>query len=677
VKDEKEEHKSSAGPVLSTLLSGYVKGEDEDDDNREEGRTLVKDEGRDRSRSPRRKSHACDQRGQLAAGDEDRATASSAAASGSTPVDVGSVQGSSVYRQSVGMVSSQSPSKAVPEPIDDKAAAAAAAVAAAATAIQQDKDAMRAALERLKKGGTPSVAPLGAITRADPGVSLTSNSSKAEAAAPPFFVQKTNLRSDIMALAAKLGATPYEDIEANLKVLQELERTPASVDILNEARLGILTQSLKDHPNELVRSITVRLRSSWKRLIRDTNAWRGGNAPAGGDGPAEEVAEATNVTHDVAMDAPIVNVDVEAVPDATVVEDSTEPVWFAKPVEPGEEDVDVCPPCPTADTDRPSHDEAEAPDDMDVEGDVTDDVPKAITGKNEELSAKQAQPQGKVPAKIQIASVRTLPVAREPSPGPEREEKPDPEELARAEMEEFRAEKCLDFLPTAGIVDFSVPMETVPEAPVASTSKTSAPVCGPAEPPWIPRTPEPADGAAPGSPLDGAANPEISEAKKAMIAAALTRVAVLPSPDWPTFGWLPEGHCCGLCQKQVIEHGAVVCGRRRKDGTLVGCRSAVCWRCMNQLPQEQLGKVRTTKAEFQSMEAGEAWWMHEACMSDEDKKDYYRGDGEADADDGEEGEKEEKEGPFEWEKKGPAEAEEVGKDVQAPALFLDWESAAV
>jgi len=43
---------------------------------------------------------------------------------------------------------------------------------------------------------------------------------------------------------------------------------------------------------------------------------------------------------------------------------------------------------------------------------------------------------------------------------------------------------------------------------------------------------------------------------------------------------------------------------------------------MNRAPKETFGKVRTTKSEFSSLGA-EAWWMHEACMTEADKKDYY------------------------------------------------------
>eukprot|EP00435_Cladocopium_sp_Y103_P038168 s1308_g10.t1 len=90
-------------------------------------------------------------------------------------------------------------------------------------------------------------------------------------------------------------------------------------------------------------------------------------------------------------------------------------------------------------------------------------------------------------------------------------------------------------------------------------------------------------------------------------------------------GWMPQNYPCSLCQKQVAASGGIFCGRRR-DGTIKGCGAAVCWRCMNRSSKdEDFGKVRTNKAEFESL-GDEAWWMHEACMEDADLQDYYEGD---------------------------------------------------
>jgi len=91
-------------------------------------------------------------------------------------------------------------------------------------------------------------------------------------------------------------------------------------------------------------------------------------------------------------------------------------------------------------------------------------------------------------------------------------------------------------------------------------------------------------------------------------------------------GWMPPNHPCSVCQKQVAVSGGIFCGRRRSDGSLKGCGAAVCWRCMNRSSKDaDFGQVRTNKAEFESL-GEDAWWMHEACMEDEDLQDYYDGD---------------------------------------------------
>ncbi|CAE7381406.1 unnamed protein product, partial [Symbiodinium pilosum] len=47
-------------------------------------------------------------------------------------------------------------------------------------------------------------------------------------------------------------------------------------------------------------------------------------------------------------------------------------------------------------------------------------------------------------------------------------------------------------------------------------------------------------------------------------------------------GWLPEGHECNTCKKQVSAFGGVFCGRRKAGFIpIAGCGAAVCWRCMN------------------------------------------------------------------------------------------------
>jgi len=107
-----------------------------------------------------------------------------------------------------------------------------------------------------------------------------------------------------------------------------------------------------------------------------------------------------------------------------------------------------------------------------------------------------------------------------------------------------------------------------------------------------------------------------SAAASPLVATAAKKAEAIP------VGWLPEGSRCGTCSKSVLEFGGVFCGRRRPSGRVAGCGAGVCWRCMNKGPKESFGKVRTTKTEFSSLGA-DAWWMHEACMSKADKRDYY------------------------------------------------------
>ncbi|CAE8637639.1 unnamed protein product [Polarella glacialis] len=55
-------------------------------------------------------------------------------------------------------------------------------------------------------------------------------------------------------------------------------------------------------------------------------------------------------------------------------------------------------------------------------------------------------------------------------------------------------------------------------------------------------------------------------------------------------GYLPEGHECGGCSRDVSLQGGVFCGR--KTGSFVtGCGAAVCWRCMNKAPRKAFGKA--------------------------------------------------------------------------------------
>eukprot|EP00929_Paragymnodinium_shiwhaense_P079236 TRINITY_DN41237_c0_g1_i2.p1 TRINITY_DN41237_c0_g1~~TRINITY_DN41237_c0_g1_i2.p1 ORF type:complete len:475 (+),score=126.20 TRINITY_DN41237_c0_g1_i2:770-2194(+) len=132
--------------------------------------------------------------------------------------------------------------------------------------------------------------------------------------------------------------------------------------------------------------------------------------------------------------------------------------------------------------------------------------------------------------------------------------------------------------------------------------------------------------------------------------ASKTAQQKAPEPD-SRVGWMKGGQKCSLCSKAVADRGGVMCGRLRKDGTLAGCRAAVCWRCMNRAPKDSFGKVKTTKSELASL-GEEGWWMHEACMNAQDRSDYEGVEGEGDLrDDGAPAppKKKEKEVKFAWE----------------------------
>jgi len=87
--------------------------------------------------------------------------------------------------------------------------------------------------------------------------------------------------------------------------------------------------------------------------------------------------------------------------------------------------------------------------------------------------------------------------------------------------------------------------------------------------------------------------------------------------------WMPRGGRCSRWRgKTSDEFGGVVCRRRRADGKEVGCCKGVCWLCMKSTPGDDLGKIRTTKRDFQSL-GRRAWWLHETCMTSIDEADYF------------------------------------------------------
>lgn len=95
-----------------------------------------------------------------------------------------------------------------------------------------------------------------------------------------------------------------------------------------------------------------------------------------------------------------------------------------------------------------------------------------------------------------------------------------------------------------------------------------------------------------------------------------------PKKEETRIGWLPDGAECGKCQKSVVEKGGIYCGRKRPNGDAGGCFAGICWKCMNKATKADIGGVRTTKAEFASL-GPDAWWLHESCMTPQDKRAYF------------------------------------------------------
>lgn len=141
-------------------------------------------------------------------------------------------------------------------------------------------------------------------------------------------------------------------------------------------------------------------------------------------------------------------------------------------------------------------------------------------------------------------------------------------------------------------------------------------------------------------------------ADKMLIWEKLQGIAKPEEPREETrFGWLPEGSQCSRCEKTVVDQGGVFCGRKRPDGACVGCFLGICWKCMNKGSKEEIGSIRTSKTEFASL-GPDAWWMHEKCMTAEDKRAYF-GDEEEEDDVGQPKDAEDSEddhrGKFAWE----------------------------
>lgn len=150
------------------------------------------------------------------------------------------------------------------------------------------------------------------------------------------------------------------------------------------------------------------------------------------------------------------------------------------------------------------------------------------------------------------------------------------------------------------------------QAPAASMPPLLQPAVAPQQAQVAP-TPEPEPAAHRVPEVAAAAPPE-----EAAVAPAATLSLTGP-------GWLPPELPCSLCHSTSdvdVPHG-VICRRRRKNDVR-GCGQGVCWVCMERRPRSELGMVRTSREEFESLEEG-AWWMHERCMDESDLRAYFGG----------------------------------------------------
>jgi len=122
-----------------------------------------------------------------------------------------------------------------------------------------------------------------------------------------------------------------------------------------------------------------------------------------------------------------------------------------------------------------------------------------------------------------------------------------------------------------------------------------------------------------------------------------------PEKEETRIGFLPEGVSCSRCSKVVVRNGGVYCSRKMPDKTVRGCFEQICWKCMNKGGKD-FGTIKCTKAEFAEMGEG-AWWMHEKCMTPEDKRAYFgeEEDTIAAPKDKEDSEDEDEGGTFAWE----------------------------
>eukprot|EP00929_Paragymnodinium_shiwhaense_P020044 TRINITY_DN13488_c0_g1_i1.p1 TRINITY_DN13488_c0_g1~~TRINITY_DN13488_c0_g1_i1.p1 ORF type:complete len:1760 (-),score=495.66 TRINITY_DN13488_c0_g1_i1:80-5359(-) len=143
-----------------------------------------------------------------------------------------------------------------------------------------------AAGARVGRGVRATIARLKAAATGSAGEEEEADSQPAAVPKrPPVALsqQEGQYLAELALLAERLRAVPKDDAEQLCEVLTALEKVPATVFLLRETQLGILTQPYKDHQDKAVRAVARRLRRSWKDLIQSAQT-----------GPGDEEGEAAS-----------------------------------------------------------------------------------------------------------------------------------------------------------------------------------------------------------------------------------------------------------------------------------------------------------------------------------------------------------------------------------------------
>mmetsp|Transcript_91937 Transcript_91937/g.256122 ORF Transcript_91937/g.256122 Transcript_91937/m.256122 type:complete len:1055 (-) Transcript_91937:12-3176(-) len=187
-------------------------------------------------------------------------------------------------------------------------------------------------------------------------------------------------------------------------------------------------------------------------------------------------------------------------------------------------------------------------------------------------------------------------------------------------------------MPVAPVTPAAPAIQTAPAMQTAPAVEAASPILAAPSMPSAPREDELARPSPERPPMEQEPPSAQAAAPQSEPAATVPEAAPAPEPEAPVKkktkqsepAWLPPDLACGLCSRtsETGEPHGVICRRRRKNGSIVGCGQGVCWVCMESRPRSELGMVRTTREELESLEEG-AWWMHERCMEEADLRAYY------------------------------------------------------